>query len=279
VRTLPFAVLAKQDAALILGAPRDLAHCRCARHAKARRREITRAAGEHEQRFAHELVERDHHRDRIARQAEEERVADPAERHRPPGTHRDLPEQHFAELAHQAPHEIGFADRHAARRDDRIRAERSAAQRVLELRGIVAHDAEVEQLDAQARQHAAQRVAIRVVDLALGKRRPDRRKLVAGREENDAQAAPDADARHAKRADHAQLGRPDERASFEHRDSGPQVFAGIAHVLLRLLARRDRDPLAVDAHDFLDHDRIGAGREARRPSSPRTHCPAPTLPW
>ena len=88
---------------------------------------VVAAPGEMQQRVAHELVEGDHHRHRIAGQAEEERVADRAERHRPARAHGDLPEQHFAELRHQLLDEVGLADRDAAGGDDGVGALGGAA--------------------------------------------------------------------------------------------------------------------------------------------------------
>ena len=77
-----------------------------------------------QQRVAHELVERHHDRDRVAGKAEEVRAADAAVGERPPGFHRDLPEQHFAELVEQLLDEIGLADGDAAAGDHDVGAAR-----------------------------------------------------------------------------------------------------------------------------------------------------------
>ena len=71
------------------------------RRLERRQRRDVAPALQHQQRVADELVERHHHRHRIAGQAEEMRAADLAVRQRPPRLHRDLPEQHFAELGEQ----------------------------------------------------------------------------------------------------------------------------------------------------------------------------------
>ena len=145
-----------------------------------------------QQRVAHELVEGHHHRDRVAGQPEEKGVADAAEGHRPSRAHRDFPEQHLAELRHQRFHEIGFSHRDAAGGNDGI-GRRRLLEHLFELLGIIAHHSQVGDLDTEALEHAVQRVAVRVVDLALFELRADRRQLVPGREERHAELVPHLD--------------------------------------------------------------------------------------
>jgi hypothetical protein len=116
----PLAAFAVEHAALVLGAPGHFAHLFGCGGFQERDREVVGTAGKIQQRIAHELVESHHHRHRVARQAEEERVADAAEGHRPAGTHRDLPEQHLAQLGHQLLDEIGLADGNTAGGDNYI---------------------------------------------------------------------------------------------------------------------------------------------------------------
>ena len=84
--------------------------------------------------------------------------------------HGDLPEHHFAQLVEQVLHEVGFADRHAAAGDHDVGGWRP---RSLNARsssfGIVAHHAHVDHLAAEPRQHAVERVAVAVVDLACAR--------------------------------------------------------------------------------------------------------------
>jgi hypothetical protein len=215
-----------------------------------------------DQRIAHELVEGHHHRHRVARQAEEECLADPAERHRPAGAHGDFPEQHFAELRHQLLHEVCFPYGDPSGRDHHVRR-LGLAERLLQQSRIVAHHAHVDDLDAQARQHAVQRVAVRVVDLAFLERLADRGQLVAGGEERHAQAALDLDRADAERRDQADLGGPDQAARRQDGFSLGQVFARVAHVLRLLLPGRDGDAITFSLHDFLNHHRVGALRHHR----------------
>src|SRR5690606_14304488 len=93
---------------------------------------------------------------------------DTAEGHRTSRPHRDRPERDVAELVHHLLREVGLADRNAARRNDRVGTFGSDAHRVFERFGIVAYDAHVDDVDAEAREHRVNRVAIAVVDLACG---------------------------------------------------------------------------------------------------------------
>src|SRR5207253_9404793 len=115
-----------------------------------------------------------------------------SERHRRPGAHGDLPEQHLADLRHQLLGEVGFADRYAAGRDDGVGGGGGPGKGDLELSRIVAHHTEISYLYVEASEHPVQGVAVGVVDLAFLQRGADGGELVAGREERDAQPAPDA---------------------------------------------------------------------------------------
>ena len=101
--------------------------------------------------------------------------------------------------------------------------------------GSSRHDAHVDDVAAEARQHAVQRVAVAVVDLARAERRADRAQLVAGREERDAQLAVDRALRRcrATRACRARPGAPAARRGT--RRAALQVLAREAPVLARLL--------------------------------------------
>jgi hypothetical protein len=209
--------------------------------------------------IAHELVEGHHHRHRIAGQAEERGVADPAERHRPARPHGDLPEEHLAEPAHQLLDEVGLAHRHAARGDDGVGLLRFV-EGLFQERGVVAHHAEVADLDAEAGKHAVERVAVRVVDLAFPERRADGGELIPGGEERHAQPAPDGDLAHAQGCDEADLGRAQQLAGPEHRQADLQILPRVTDVLRLFLPRRHDDALAVLLHHLLDHHRIGARR-------------------
>src|SRR5207247_9375457 len=130
------------------------------------------------------------------------------ERHRSPGAHRDLPEQHLADLRHQLLGEVGFADRDAAGRDDGVGSSGGPGKRDLELSRIVSHYSEISYLYVEASEHPIQGVAVGVVDLAFLQRGADGGELVAGREERDAQPAPNAYFGAAERSDEPQLRPP-----------------------------------------------------------------------
>ncbi len=259
----PAAVLREQHAALVFGPARDLADRAGADRLQQRNLESIRAAPERQQCAAHELVEGHHDRDRIAWEAEEKGVADPAEGHRPAGPHGDFPEQHFAQPRHQLLDEIGLADRNAAGGDDGVRFRRRRGKRRFQFLRIVAHHAHVENFHAQRREHAVQGVAVRVVNLALRERRANRNEFVAGGKERDAQPAQHFDFRDAERSHQPKVGGAHRLPGAQHRDARLQVFARGAHVLARFLARRDGDPVALGAAGFLHHDGIGTWRHHR----------------
>src|SRR6267378_2798284 len=154
-----------------------------------------------QQRTAHERVEGHHHRHRVARQPEQIRMSYFSERHRPARAHRDLPEQHFADLRHQLLGEVRLADRDAAGRDDGVGGGCSPGKCDLELSRIVAHYSEISYLYVEASEHPMQGVAVGVVDLAFLQRGADGGELVAGREERDAQLTLDAYFGEAERSD------------------------------------------------------------------------------
>jgi hypothetical protein len=58
-------------------------------------------------------------------------------RHRPPGSHRDLPERDVAQLLHHRFGVVGFADAHAAARDDGVGTRRGIRECRFEPRGFV----------------------------------------------------------------------------------------------------------------------------------------------
>src|SRR3954451_13753529 len=210
-----------------------------------------------QQGIAHELVEGDHYGHRIAGHAEEHGVAHAAKGHRPSRAHGDLPEEHLAELRHQLLHEVGLADRYATGGDDGVGVGRGLAESGFQLRRIVAHHAEIVDLDAEALEHAVQGVAIGVVYLAVLQRVADRGELVAGGEHRHAQLATYVHLADAERGDEAELRRAQHLSGRQHRHADLQVFARIAHVLRALLPRRHADAIAFAFHHFLYDHGIG----------------------
>src|SRR5260221_9867511 len=215
--------------------------------------------GELRLRGGRDLGEGDHYGEGVPGQTEKKGTADAAEGHRPSRAHGNLPEQHLAKLRHQRSHEIGLAHRDAAGGDDRIGGGR-LAERGFQLRGVVAHHAQVGDFDAETLQHAVQRVAVGIVDLALLERRADRGELIAGGEERDAQLALHAHLAHAERCDQPHFCRPQPLPRLEHWHADLQVLARIAHVLRALLPRRHDDAVAFALHHFLDHHGVAARR-------------------
>ena len=190
------------------------------------------------------------------------RAADPAVGERSPRLHGDFPEQNFAELVEELLDVIGLTDGDAAGRDHHVGGRGGGNERALELLRHVLDHAHVDHVAIEPRQHAVQRVAIAVVDLAGAKRRADGLELVAGGEEGDAQPAIHAHLAHAERRDRAELGRAHSLSCREHRLPRAQVLAGEAPILARLAhrARGDSDLVVGFGRALLHHDGIGAGR-------------------
>ena len=118
---------------------------------------------------------------------------------------------------------------------------------------------------SKPRQHAVERVAIAVVDLAFGERLPDRDELVAGREECNPQPPVDRDFVDAERGHHADLRGPQRLTVAEQDAAALQVLAGEAPVLSGLAhrSRSDRHAAGRLLRALLHDDRVGARRHDR----------------
>ena len=123
------------------------------------------------------------------------RIADLAICQRPAGLHGDFPEHDFSQLGEQGLDKIGLADRHAAGANDHIADRTGVTKRLFQPCRIVADHAHVEDLAAQAGQHAVQRIAVAVVNLAFAEPHwmADRDQLVAGGEKHHPQRTVHAD--------------------------------------------------------------------------------------
>ena len=72
-----------------------------------------------------------------------------------------------------------------------------------------------------------------------------------------------ATSRESERREQAEIRRPDRLTGAQDHAAEREVLAREAPVLAVLLARRHDDPVALDAHDLLDHDGVGARRHDR----------------
>ena len=154
----------------------------------------------------------------------------------------------------------------------------AARERALERVRRVGHDAHVDRVAIEARQHPVERVAVAVVDLARGERRADRLQLVAGREERDAQLPVDGDLADAERGHHPELRGAHELPRLEHDLPALQVLAGEAAVLPAFAtapaAIRTRSPSALARSCITT---VSAPAGITPPVKMRTHCPGPTV--
>ena len=205
-----------------------------------------------------------HHRHRVAGQAHEDAVFDLAEGERPSRFDRDLPELGSAKLGERRLDVIGFAYRYATSADDQVCPGAGVLQGLAHALGIIAYHAQVENVYGQARQHAVQAVAIAVVDHARFEFLADRYQFVTGGKESDHGFAPDLQLRDAERSQHAEVGRAEAHAGFDHGIATAHVFAGLANVLTDAMLGVDAD-LAVGGRLglFLHDDGVGAVRDQR----------------
>ena len=201
----------------------------------------------------HQLVKRHHGRNRIAGQSEEQGIADAAEGERPTGFHGDLPEADRPHLFQRCLHVVGIADGNATRCHDRVRLCGRFRKRAFDVSRFVAHHPHVDGLDANACQHAVNRVPVAVVNLPRFQRLTDTAEFIAGREKSDARTATHADFGDANRGQHPQFRGHQQGAGPQRDRTRRDILAGLAHVLAVLLAGADRRPVFV-ARDLFLHD-------------------------
>ena len=187
---------------------------------------------------------------------------DPADRERAPRLHRHLPEVDASDLAQHALDEVVVADRDAAGGEHDVRRAGGLEQALAEALAHVGHDAEVERLGAGSLDHAAEREAVRVVDLPGSPRLARLHHLVAGGEQGDARPAVHRDLGEAERRDETQVLRTQHRARPEHDRAGPDVLAPRAHVRAGL-DRAKLDPLSRALAELLRHDGVRPARHRR----------------
>ena len=167
------------------------------------------------------------------------------DRQRTPRLHRHLPEVDAPDLAQHALDEVVVADRHAAGGEHDVRRAGRLEEALAKALAHVGHDAEVERLGAGSLHHAAEREAVRVVDLPGVPRLPRLHDLVPGGEQGDAGPAVHPDLGEAERRDETQVLRAQHRARPEHDRSGPDVLAAGAHVRSGSTGRRSTHPSAL----------------------------------
>ena len=143
---------------------------------------------ERQHRGPDEELEADERRDRVARQAEDERRAAHAEGDRLARLDRDAPEHLLdAELGRDAAHEIVRPDRHAARGHEHVRLEPARERLAVSRLGVV-RPCPSRSAEAPARERGHEQGRVRLVDLARGERLSGRAQLVPGGEHRRARA-------------------------------------------------------------------------------------------
>ena len=255
-------LVASQDAALVFDTPRAFFEPGGARGLERDRQRY--GFTEHfSYRGLHELIKRDHDRDRIAGQAKEAGAAEPAEGQRAARLHRDLPECHLAPRAERLFNIIGLAHRDPAGGDHDIGLVFSPQKGAIQQCRVIPDDAEVDDFHAEPRQHAIQGIAVAVIDQAVRERLAYRAQLIAGREKGHLDIPADLDLGQAHGGQHAQIGGRQPRAFGEHPVAPRQVFAGLAHVVPRLDARADTNAPGGSLGLFLHDHAVRARRHER----------------
>jgi len=133
---------------------------------------------------------------------------------------------------------------------------------MLERVGLIRHDAHVDDLAIQSREHSIQRVAVAVVDLARAERLANRAELVAGRKERDAELAIDRDFDDAERREHPELRRANGLTGAKHRRTTLEILARKTPIRPGLHDRAfgDRHAARKLGGALLHHDGVGTGR-------------------
>ena len=183
---------------------------------------------------------------------------------RPARPHGDFPERHLAHACQHVARVVGVAHAHAATGQHHIGLCHGRLQGGLQRGGVVAHQTEVDDLDAQALQGADQAEAVAVVDAAGVQALPQVAQLVARREQRHTQAPHHLNFSDAQRCDEPHVGRPQHAARSQRRLALGQVFATTAAVLAGLDdARVDVHTRSVNAAQLLRHHGVGARRHHR----------------
>ena len=149
--------------------------------------------GEAEQDGPGEQEEADHGGDGIARKADEHRVAEPAERQRPAGLHRDLPEVEPTVALDGADNVVLVAARRTAGGEDDMVAGGRTGEDSTDLGRIVGCDPEVRNFSRQRLEQSPENGAVGVVDAPLGKHGAGLQQLVAGRQQGYSQRRVDGE--------------------------------------------------------------------------------------
>src|SRR5665811_1159230 len=117
-----------------------------------------------EQSGAHELFERDEHRDRVPRQAEERDTAHGPKSQRLARLHRDPQEVDGAAFTQRELHNVVGAHRYTAARHDHVCCARAFIQSGSERLGVVWNDSEIDDLDAEFGEQPCDQGAVGVAD-------------------------------------------------------------------------------------------------------------------
>ena len=187
---------------------------------------------------------------------------DPPDRERTSRLHRDLPEVDASDLPQHALDQVVVADRDAAGSEHDVRRAGGLEETLAEALADVGHDAEVERLGAGALDHAAERVAVRVVDLSRATRLARLHHLVSGGEQGDAGPTVYPQLGEAERRDETQVLRTQHGARLEHDRPGPDVLAAGSHVRSGV-DRAKVDPVSRALAELLRHDGVRPARHRR----------------
>ena len=174
--------------------------------------------------------------------------------------HCNFPEYDFAEFGEKLFHIIGFADRNAARRNHHIADFTGFGECFFEQRRIIAYHAHIDHLATHARQHAVDRVAIAVVNLALGERQAYRNQFVAGGKKHHAQRPNHAHFTDTERGQQPEFCGANDAAFGQCHCTLFQILACVAHVLALHHARGEGDRFGVCPCPLLHDDRVAAFR-------------------
>ncbi|GJE44265.1 hypothetical protein AEGHOMDF_3453 [Methylobacterium soli] len=215
----------------------------------------------------HEFVEGEHRRGREARQHHDRLALRHREAEGLAGLERDAVDQDpgFAEARQDAVRDIARALRGAPRQHDEVAGREALADRRLEGRLVVRHDAARQSRAAILDDGGGHDRPVRIVDRAGPQGLARRHQLVAGRQHRHARAPHHRNAREPAGGEHADLAGGDEARAAQHRLAERHVGAGAAD---ELAGPRRPDELDRGGAVMLEelrmlhhHHRVGAARD------------------
>src|SRR5690606_37830977 len=133
---------------------------------------------------------------------------------------------------------VGFADRYATRRDDRIGARSGVPNGRLQRIRTIRNHAEIDRLDAEPLEQGTQRISVAVINPPRLRRISYRQELIAGGKERHADTPSRKDPVETEGGGQTDVGRAETPSRQQGEAARDEILAGDSPVLASPLARR-----------------------------------------